>query len=61
MALKTKQFKCMDVKRAGALSVYNATKNMSLTDELRYWAEREEAARVARAKAGSTIRDHRTK
>ena len=43
--MKTKRFDCVEMKRKGAQKVYEATKHMTLEEEVEYWLKRTEAAR----------------
>ena len=40
-----KKFDCVEMKRKGARKVYEATKNMSLEEEVEYWRQRTIEAR----------------
>ena len=40
MTKKTKSFDCIEMKRRGAQRIYEATKDMTLEQELAYWRER---------------------
>jgi len=42
---RTKDFDCVEMKRKGARKVYEATRNMSVDEELEYWRQRTVAAR----------------
>ena len=43
--MKTRKFDCVEMKRKGAQKVYEATKDMTLEEEVEYWRKRTEAAR----------------
>jgi len=43
--MKTKKFDCVEMKREGARKVFEATKDMTVEQEVEYWQERTEAAR----------------
>ena len=43
--MKTKNFDCVEMKRAGARTVFEATKDMTVEEEVAYWRKRTEAAR----------------
>ena len=38
--MRTKTFDCVDMKRRGAARVYEKTKDMTLDEEVAYWAQR---------------------
>jgi hypothetical protein len=38
--MKTKTFDCVEMKRQGAMRIYEATKNMTFEQEVAYWRER---------------------
>ena len=42
-----KKFDCVEMKRKGARKVYEATKNMSVDEEVEYWRQRTIEARRA--------------
>jgi hypothetical protein len=43
--MRVKTFDCVEMKRKGARRVYEATKDMSLDEEVAYWRTRTEEAR----------------
>jgi hypothetical protein len=43
--MRTKKFDCVEMKRKGARSVYEATKRMTMEEEVAYWRTRTEEAR----------------
>lgn len=43
--MKTKKFDCVEMKREGARKVFEATKDMTVEQEVEYWQKRTEAAR----------------
>ena len=43
--MKTKTFDCIEMKRRGAARIFEATKGMSLEQEVAYWRRRAEALR----------------
>lgn len=43
--MTTKKFDCVEMKRKGARSVYEATKGMTIEEEVAYWRTRTEEAR----------------
>lgn len=53
MKTKTKNFDCVEMMHAGALRIYEETKDMSVEEELAYWrgrhAEALEALKPGRA------------
>lgn len=40
MRKNSKSFDCVEMKRAGALRIYEETKDFTLEEELAYWNER---------------------
>ena len=38
--MKTKKFDCVEMKRKGARKVYEATKGMTVEEEVEYWRKR---------------------
>ena len=58
MSPKKKPFDCVEMKRKGALKVYEATQDMPVAEEVEYWRGRTvEARRWLQAKRGSkTVR-----
>ena len=38
--MKTKRFDCVDMMHHGAKRIYQATKNMSRSEELEYWRQK---------------------
>ena len=45
MKTKAKTFDCVQMKRRGALRIYEATKDMTLEQEMEFWRHRSEAFR----------------
>ena len=43
--MKTKDFDCVEMKHKGAQQVYEATKDMTVEEEVEYWRKRTEEAR----------------
>lgn len=43
--MRTKKFDCVEMKRKGARKVYEATKGMTVKEEVEYWRRRTEEAR----------------
>ena len=43
--MKTKKFDCVEMKRKGAGKVYEATKDMTVEEEVEYWRKRTKEAR----------------
>jgi hypothetical protein len=43
--MRKKSFDCVEMKRKGARRVYEATKNMTIEEEVEYWRRRTEEAR----------------
>ena len=43
--METKDFDCVEMKRRGAQKVYEATKGMTVEEEVEYWRRRTEEAR----------------
>lgn len=43
--MKTKTFDCVEMKRRGALRIYEETKGMTVQEELAYWKKRTDALR----------------
>ena len=43
--METKDFDCVEMKRKGAQKVYEATKGMTVEEEVEYWRRRTEEAR----------------
>ena len=43
--MKTKKFDCVEMKRKGARKVYEATKGMTVDEEVEYWRKRTREAR----------------
>lgn len=43
--MKTKKFDCVEMKRKGARKVYEATKGMTVEEEVEYWRKRTREAR----------------
>lgn len=43
--MKTKDFDCVEMKRKGARKVCEATKGMTVEEEVEYWRRRTEEAR----------------
>ena len=43
--MKTKDFDCVEMKRKGAQKVYEATKGMTVEEEVEYWRRRTAEAR----------------
>ena len=61
--MRTKKFDCVEMKRKGARKVYEATKDMTLEEEVEYWRTRTREARrwltagsAAKSAHGSTGR-----
>lgn len=40
--MKTKTFDCVEMKRRGAMRIYEATKDLTLEQEIEYWRRRNE-------------------
>ena len=38
--MKVKQFDCVELQHRGAESIYEQTKNMTISEELAYWQQR---------------------
>jgi hypothetical protein len=38
--MKAKQFDCVALQHSGAESIYDKTKNMTISEELAYWQQR---------------------
>jgi hypothetical protein len=66
MKTRTKTFDCVEMKRRGAQRIYEATKDMTLEQEVAYWREqsrqfREEQERIdARTAATTSVHDARS-
>ncbi len=43
--MKTKTFDCIEMKRRGAARIFEATRGMSIEQEVAYWHRRTEALR----------------
>ena len=43
--MKTKTFDCVEMKRHGGARIYEATRNMTLEQEVAYWRRRSETFR----------------
>jgi len=61
--MRTKKFDCVEMKRKGARKVYEATKGMTIDEEVEYWRTRTKEARswlkaepVAKSVQGTTGR-----
>ena len=53
--MKTKRFDCVQMKRHGAQRVYEATKGMTVDEEVKYWRKRTKEARRWLA-TGTTVK-----
>ena len=55
--MKTKTFDCVEMKRRGAVRIYERTKNMTLQQKIEYWRHRSQAFR---SEQGQAVGDART-
>ena len=49
--MKTKTFDCVEMKRQGALRIYEETRDMTREEELAYWRKQDEELRAAQQRA----------
>lgn len=58
MKTRTKTFDCVEMKRRGAQRIYEATKDMTLDQELAYWRERSRQFREEQERLAATVERH---
>ncbi len=58
--MRTKKFDCVEMKRKGARKVYEATKGMTVEEEVEYWRRRTKEARRWLKAEPATKSAHRT-
>lgn len=54
MQTKTKTFDCVEMMHRGALRIYEDTKDMTMEEELAYWRQRGQEARMLLENKGRT-------
>ena len=58
MTTKTKTFDCVEMKRRGALRIYEATKDMTFEQEVAYWREQSRQFREEQSQIVSNFERH---
>jgi hypothetical protein len=54
--MKTKVFDCVEMKRRGALRIYEETKDLSFDEQVEYWRRRSEEFRCEQKQPSKTKR-----
>ena len=55
--MKAKQFDCVALQHRGAISIYEQTKNMTISEELAYWQQRTiELRQLQQARKQKTVK-----